>query len=428
MVTITKINALEILDSRGNPTIQVMVETSDGNCAQASVPSGASTGSKEALELRDNDKNRYLGKGVQKAIANIHQKIAPILLGKDLTDLALLDQIMMDLDGDLFKQNLGANSILGVSLAIAKAKSLAEKKPLFQVIGKHDEYVLPVPMMNIINGGSHADNSVDIQEFMIMPAGFDSFKEAIRAGVEIFHALKSILKQNGLNTAVGDEGGFAPDLPSNESAFEIIMQSIDKAGYRAGEQIFLAMDAAASEFYQDGKYVLTSEGKSYNSLEFIDYLNNLVNSYPLISIEDGLDESDWDGWSLLTQKLGDKIQLVGDDLFVTNAKILQEGIDKKIANAILIKPNQIGSLKETLLAIDLAEKAGYASVISHRSGETEDSFIADIAVATSATQIKTGSLCRSDRIAKYNRLLTIEDLLGKKARYAGKSALLVKIN
>lgn len=426
-VTIEKIQAIEILDSRGNPTVQVIAQLSDGAVGKAGVPSGASTGSREALEMRDGDKARYLGKGVKNAVANVNEKFAPTLKGKSIDDLEALDKIMLDMDGDAFKKNLGANAILGVSLALAHAKAASVKKPLYEVLHVTNDYVLPVPMMNIINGGEHADNSVDIQEFMIMPAGFDSFSEALRAGAEIFHTLKKVLNDKGLNTAVGDEGGFAPDLPSNEAAFEVIMQAIEKAGYKAGEQIYLAMDAAASEFYKDGKYVLASEGKSYTSAEFVDYLAGLCERYPIVSIEDGLDESDWEGWKLLTEKLGDKVQLVGDDLFVTNTSILKEGIDKGIANAILIKPNQIGSLQETMQAIKMANDAGYAAVISHRSGETEDTTIADIAVATTATQIKTGSLCRSDRVAKYNRLLTIEAELGEKAKYGGKAALLGKI-
>lgn len=426
-VTIEKIQAIEILDSRGNPTVQVIAQLSDGAVGKAGVPSGASTGSREALEMRDGDKARYLGKGVKNAVANVNEKFAPALKGKSIDDLEALDKIMLDMDGDAFKKNLGANAILGVSLALAHAKAASVKKPLYEVLYVTNDYVLPVPMMNIINGGEHADNSVDIQEFMIMPAGFDSFSEALRAGAEIFHTLKKVLNDKGLNTAVGDEGGFAPDLPSNEAAFEVIMQAIEKAGYKAGEQIYLAMDAAASEFYKDGKYVLASEGKSYTSAEFVDYLAGLCERYPIVSIEDGLDESDWEGWKLLTEKLGGKVQLVGDDLFVTNTSILKEGIDKGIANAILIKPNQIGSLQETMQAIKMANDAGYAAVISHRSGETEDTTIADIAVATTATQIKTGSLCRSDRVAKYNRLLTIEAELGEKAKYGGKAALLGKI-
>ncbi len=427
MSTIEKIQAIEILDSRGNPTVQVQVSLSDGAVGKACVPSGASTGSREALEMRDGDKGRYQGKGVLQAVANVNEKLAPALVGKAIDDLAALDKIMLDMDGDAFKKNLGANSILGVSLALAHAKAASVGKPLYEVLHVTNSYVLPVPMMNILNGGEHADNSVDIQEFMVMPAGFDSFSEALRAGAEIFHTLKKVLHDKGLNTAVGDEGGFAPDLPSNEAAFEVIMEAIEKAGYKAGEQIYLAMDAASSEFYKDGKYVLASEGKSYTSAEFVDYLADLVDRYPLVSIEDGLDESDWDGWKLLTEKLGDKVQLVGDDLFVTNTTILKEGIDKGIGNAILIKPNQIGSLSETFAAIKMADDADYAAVISHRSGETEDTTIADIAVASTATQIKTGSLCRSDRVAKYNRLLSIEAELGDKASYAGKAGLLGKI-
>lgn len=425
--TIEKIQAIEILDSRGNPTVQVIATLSDGATGKAGVPSGASTGSREALELRDGDKARYLGKGVKKAVANVNEKFAPALKGKSIDDLRALDKIMLDMDGDDFKKNLGANAILGISLALAHAKAASLKKPLYEVLHVTHDYVLPVPMMNIINGGEHADNSVDIQEFMIMPAGFSTFSEALRAGSEIFHTLKKVLHDKGLNTAVGDEGGFAPDLGSNEEAFEVIMEAIDKAGYKAGEQIYLAMDAASSEFYKDGKYVLASEGKEYTSAEFVDYLAGLCERYPIVSIEDGLDESDWDGWKLLTEKLGGKVQLVGDDLFVTNTTILKEGIEKGIANAILIKPNQIGSLSETLDAIKMAHDANYAAIVSHRSGETEDTTIADIAVATTATQIKTGSLCRSDRVAKYNRLLTIEAELGEKAQYGGKAALLGKI-
>lgn len=424
MSEITSIQALEILDSRGNPTVQVTVGLSDGAVGVAKVPSGASTGSREALELRDGDATRFGGKGVLKAVANVNDVIAPKLIGKSIQDLAALDSIMLEMDGDAFKKNLGANAILGVSLGLAHAKAASLKQPLYAILHEgNGKYQLPVPMMNILNGGEHADNSVDIQEFMIMPIGFSSFHEALRAGAEIFHTLKSVLKAKGLNTAVGDEGGFAPDLSSNEEAFEMIMDAIQKAGYKAGEQVFLAMDAAASEFYQDGKYVLASENKSYTAAEFIDYLSGLVAKYPIVSIEDGLAENDWDGWALMTQALGDKVQLVGDDIFVTNPTIFQEGIDKGIANAILIKPNQIGSLTETFTAIDMAKKAGYGAIVSHRSGETEDTSIADIAVASTATQIKTGSLCRSDRIAKYNRLLTIEAELGDNAVYGGKSAL-----
>lgn len=425
--TVESINALEILDSRGNPTVQVTVTLSDGTKGTACVPSGASTGSREALELRDGDKSRYQGKGVTKAIANIAEKLAPALKGKSIESLDALDKIMLDIDGDDFKKNIGANAILGVSLALAHAKAASLKKPLYEILHVGGDFVLPVPMMNILNGGEHADNSVDIQEFMIIPAGFDSFREALRAGAEIFHTLKKVLADKGLSTGVGDEGGFAPNLGSNEEALQVIMEAIDKAGYKAGEQVYLALDVAASELYEDGKYVLASENKTFDAEGFVDYLADLTDRYPIVSVEDGLDESDWDGWKILTEKLGSKIQLVGDDLYVTNTKIFKEGIDKGIANAILIKPNQIGSLSETFEAIKMADEAGYAAVISHRSGETEDTTIADIAVATTATQIKTGSLCRSDRVAKYNRLLTIESELGNKARYGGKAALLGKI-
>ena len=419
--TVQNVKALEILDSRGNPTVQVTVTLSDGAQGTAGVPSGASTGSREALELRDGDKARYLGKGVTKAVANVNEKLGPALKGKAIDDLTALDKIMLDLDGDDFKKNLGANAILGVSLALAHAKAASLKKPLYAVLHNTTGYTLPVPMMNIVNGGEHADNSVDIQEFMIMPAGFNSFHEALRAGSEIFHTLKKVLHDKGLSTGVGDEGGFAPDLGSNEEALQVIMEAIAKAGYKAGEQIYLALDVAASELYENGKYSLASEGKTFTSAEFVDYLAGLVERYPIVSIEDGLDESDWDGWKILTDKLGGKVQLV------TNTRIFKEGIEKGIANAILIKPNQIGSLSETLQAIKMAEDAGYAAIVSHRSGETEDTTIADIAVATSATQIKTGSLCRSDRVAKYNRLLTIEAELGNEVRYGGKAALLGKI-
>ena len=425
--TIANIHAIEILDSRGNPTVQATVELSNGARGTARVPSGASTGSREALELRDGDKTRYLGKGVEKAVANVNGSILAALKGRPIDDLTVLDRVMLDLDGDPFKKNLGANAMLGVSLALAHAKAASLGKALYEVLPGTGKYELPVPMMNIVNGGEHADNSVDIQEFMIMPAGFTRFREALRAGAEIFHTLKQVLHEKGLNTAVGDEGGFAPDLSSNEEAFEVIMQAIEKAGYKAGEQIFLAMDAAASEFHRDGKYLLSAENTSYSAGEFVDYLGALVDKYPIISIEDGLGESDWDGWKVMTEKLGGKVQLVGDDIFVTNPTIFREGIEKNIANAILIKPNQIGALSQTFEAIEMAGEAGYAAIVSHRSGETEDTTIADIAVASTATQIKTGSLCRSDRIAKYNRLLTIEDALGDQAVYAGKTALLGKI-
>lgn len=428
MSKIQHIQAIEILDSRGNPTLSVEVALDSGVTGSACVPSGASTGSREALELRDGDKSRYMGKGVLKAVEHVNKIIQPALIGKDVVDQSQLDQIMLDLDGTENKSKLGANAILGASLACAHAAANDKKMPLYQYMASLykgcalKDAVLPTPMMNIINGGEHADNNVDIQEFMIVPAGFDSFKEALRAGAEIFHTLKKVLSASGLNTAVGDEGGFAPDLPSNEAAIQIILEAIEKAGYQAGKQIFIALDCASSEFYKDGKYHLASEGKSLSSAEMVDYLADLANRYPIVSIEDGLDESDWAGWKLLTEKLGDKIQLVGDDLFVTNTKILKRGIDEKIGNSILIKFNQIGSLTETLEAIKMAHDANFTCVISHRSGETSDTTIADLAVATNAGQIKTGSLCRSDRVSKYNRLLQIEAQLGDKAQYAGLSA------
>jgi len=420
MSKIVEIIGREILDSRGNPTVEADVILESGVMGTACSPSGASTGSREALELRDGDKSRYMGKGVLKAVANINDKIGPSLIGQEVDQQPLLDQIMLDLDGTENKEGLGANAILAVSLAAAKAAATENKKPLYQQIGTGS--LLPVPMMNIINGGEHADNNVDIQEFMILPVGVASFSEALRCGAEIFHTLKSVLNAKGLNTAVGDEGGFAPDLGSNEEALQAIAEAVEKAGYKLGEEVFLGLDVASSEFYVDGKYELASEGKSLTSDEFACYLEDWVNRYPIISIEDGMDEGDWDGWKILTEKLGDRIQLVGDDLFVTNTKILAEGIQKKIANSILIKVNQIGTLTETLAAIDMAHQAGYTVVVSHRSGETEDTTIADLAVATNAGQIKTGSLCRSDRVAKYNRLLRIEEQLGDAAIYPGKKA------
>ncbi|WP_435931168.1 phosphopyruvate hydratase [Moraxella bovoculi] len=411
-VEIKDIIAREILDSRGNPTIEADVILANGVCGRAAAPSGASTGSREALELRDGDKSRYLGKGVKKAVSNVNSQIRTALLDKDVTDQNELDRILIDLDGTENKGNLGANATLAVSLAAARAAAIAKNLPLHQYIANlrgQTSLTMPVPMMNILNGGAHADNTVDIQEFMIEPVGFNSFSESLRAGTEIFHSLKSVLKSQGLNTAVGDEGGFAPNLRSNEEAITVIMQAIEQAGYKAGQDIYLALDCASSEFYKNGQYILEGEGnKAFTSEGFADYLASLVRQYPIISIEDGLDESDWDGWAYLTKQLGDKVQLVGDDLFVTNPKILREGIDKNIANAILIKFNQIGTLTETLDAIYLAKENGYATVISHRSGETEDSTIADLAVGTAAGQIKTGSLCRSDRVAKYNQLLRIE--------------------
>lgn len=423
MPAITDIRAREILDSRGNPTIEADVTLEGGIMGRAAAPSGASTGSREALELRDGDAARYLGKGVKNAVANVNSSIRAALLKTDAADQKTLDEKMLALDGTENKAKLGANATLAVSLAAAKAAAQAANKPLYQHIANlrgQNTLTMPVPMMNILNGGEHADNNVDIQEFMIEPVGFDSFSEALRAGTEIFHSLKSVLRGKGLNTAVGDEGGFAPDLRSNEEAITVILQAIEKAGYKAGDNIHLALDCAASEFYKDGKYVLAGEGnKAFSSEGFSDYLADLVRQYPIISIEDGLDESDWDGWAYLTKVLGNKCQLVGDDLFVTNPKILQEGIDKSIANAILIKFNQIGTLTETLDAIYLAKDNGYATVISHRSGETADFTIADLAVATAAGQIKTGSLCRSDRVAKYNQLLRIEEKVS--AAYRGKA-------
>ncbi len=425
MSKIVDIKAFEVLDSRGNPTVSAEVILESGAVGSACAPSGASTGSREALELRDGDKSRYLGKGVLKAVENINTTIRDLLLGKDATDQRALDQAMLDADGTENKTNLGANAILAVSLAAAKAAAIAKNVPLYQHIaeinGTAGKYSMPVPMMNILNGGEHADNNVDIQEFMIQPVGAKNFSEALRTGAEIFHALKKVLSEKGLSTAVGDEGGFAPNLPSNEEALQVIGQAVANAGYKLGEDVTLALDCAASEFYKDGKYDLSGEGKTFSAEEFSDYLANLSSKYPIISIEDGLDESDWDGWAYLTKKLGDKIQLVGDDLFVTNTKILKEGIDKKIANSILIKFNQIGSLTETLNAIKMAQDAGYTAVISHRSGETEDTTIADLAVATAAGQIKTGSLCRSDRVSKYNRLLRIEAELNGSAPYRGRA-------
>ncbi|SMN11726.1 Enolase [uncultured Candidatus Thioglobus sp.] len=416
---IAQIKAREILDSRGNPTIQADVILDNGTMGSAMVPSGASTGVREALELRDGDKSRYLGKGVLKAVAFINTEINDALKGFDIADLTKIDETMIALDGTETKSRLGANAILAVSLAAAHTNANAQNKPLYDTLNLGATYKLPVPMMNIINGGEHANNSVDIQEFMIIPAGAPSFKEALRYGAEIFHSLKSVLEAQGLNTAVGDEGGFAPDLASNEEAITVILEAIEKAGYVAGKDIFIGIDAASSEFYENGTYNLASENRSLTSAQFADYLANWVEKYPVISIEDGMDEGDWEGWDLLTQKLGDKVQLVGDDLFVTNSKILKQGIDKSIANSILIKVNQIGTLSETFAAMAMAEKAGYTCVMSHRSGETEDTTIADLAVATGCGQIKTGSLSRSDRLAKYNRLLRIEEELGDKADYPG---------
>ncbi|WP_353232617.1 phosphopyruvate hydratase [Pseudomonas helleri] len=424
MAKIVDIKGREVLDSRGNPTVEADVLLDNGIIGSACAPSGASTGSREALELRDGDKSRYLGKGVLKAVANINGPIRDLLLGKDPVDQKALDHAMIALDGTENKGSLGANAILAVSLAAAKAAAQDQDLPLYAHIanlnGSPGVYSMPVPMMNIINGGEHADNNVDIQEFMVQPVGAKTFSDALRMGTEIFHHLKAVLKARGLNTAVGDEGGFAPNLASNEDALKVISEAIANAGYTLGTDVTLALDCAASEFYEDGKYNLSGEGQVFSSEGFAEYLKGLTQRYPIISIEDGLDESDWDGWKILTDKIGEKVQLVGDDLFVTNTKILKEGIDKKIANSILIKFNQIGTLTETLEAIQMAKAAGYTAVISHRSGETEDSTIADLAVGTSAGQIKTGSLCRSDRVSKYNQLLRIEEQLGTKAKYNGR--------
>lgn len=425
MTKIVDIKAFEILDSRGNPTVMAEVILDDGSVGSATAPSGASTGSREALELRDGDKSRYLGKGVLKAVNNINTTIKNLVVGMDALDQRAVDNAMIKADGTDFKTVLGANAILAVSLANAKAAAISKKVPLYAHIadinGTPGKYSMPVPMMNIINGGEHADNNVDIQEFMVQPVGAKTFAEALRMGAEIFHNLKKILHDKGLNTAVGDEGGFAPNLPSNEDALKVIAEAVEKAGYKLGDNVTLALDCASSEFYKDGKYDLAGEGRVFTTNEFSDYLADLANKYPIISIEDGKDESDWDGWADLTNKIGHKIQLVGDDLFVTNTKILKQGIEKKIANSILIKFNQIGSLSETLDAIKMAQDAGYTAVISHRSGETEDTTIADLAVATAAGQIKTGSLCRSDRVSKYNRLLRIEAELGAAAPYKGRA-------
>ena len=422
MAEIVDIKAYEVLDSRGNPTVEADVVLASGALGSACAPSGASTGSREALELRDGDKSRYLGKGVTKAVANINTDIRDLLMGMDAEDQRAIDKAMIDADGTENKAKFGANAILAVSLAAAKAVAAEKGIPLYQRIaqinGTEGQYTMPVPMMNILNGGEHADNNVDIQEFMIQPVAAPTFAEALRIGAEIFHALKKVLAGRGLSTAVGDEGGFAPNLPSNEAALEVIAEAVSNAGYTLGEDVTLALDCAASEFYKEGKYKLSGEGKEFDAAGFAAYLDGLSQRYPIISIEDGMDESDWDGWAALTELTGERVQLVGDDLFVTNTSILKRGIDNNIANSILIKFNQIGSLSETLDAIKMAKDAGYTAVISHRSGETEDTTIADLAVATSAGQIKTGSLCRSDRVAKYNRLLRIEAELG--AAYRGR--------
>ena len=425
MSKILELRGREILDSRGNPTVEADIRLASGAAGRAAVPSGASTGSREAVELRDGGE-RYLGKGVQKAVAFLNGEIRESLIGLGDTDQQALDQSMIELDGTDNKARVGANAILAASLAFTQAQAAEQAKPLFQLLGEAP-YQMPVPMMNIINGGAHADNSVDIQEFMILPVSAASFSEALRYGTEVFHALKSVLKQQGMNTAVGDEGGFAPDLPSNTASLETIMVAVEKAGFKPGKDIYLGLDVASSEFYKNGVYSLESEGKEFDAAGFTDFLAGLVDAFPVISIEDGMDESDWAGWAVLSERLGATVQLVGDDLFVTNTAILAEGIEKKIGNSILIKPNQIGTLTETLNAINMAVAADYSAVVSHRSGETEDATIADIAVGTAATQIKTGSLCRSDRMAKYNQLLRIEEILGSNAQYAGSAAFPVRI-
>jgi enolase 1/2/3 len=428
MSKIKEVEGLEILDSRGNPTVEAEVVLASGARGRAAVPSGASTGSREAHELRDGDKKRYLGKGVTKAVANVNGEIRRAVTGLDAADQEKVDRKMIELDGTSNKARLGANALLAVSLAAAKAHAADKGVALYEALaGGKKELTMPLPMMNIINGGAHADNSVDIQEFMILPVGAPTFAECLRYGVEVFHALKAVLKAKGLNTAVGDEGGFAPDLGSNEEALQTIEEAVEKAGYTLGREIYLGLDVASTEFFANGKYTLESEDRTFTSAEFADYLEDLVARYPIVSVEDGMAESDWDGWGILSGSLRDKIQLVGDDLFVTNTEILAEGIEKKIANSILIKPNQIGTLTETLAAIEMATKAGYSAVVSHRSGETEDATISDIAVATGATQIKTGSLCRSDRLAKYNQLLRIERALGARARFDGARAFPVSL-
>jgi enolase len=425
---IASVHGRQLLDSRGNPTVEVDVRLESGAFGRAAVPSGASTGEHEALELRDGDKKRYLGKGVAKAVANVNGEIRRAVTGLDAGDQEKLDRKMIELDGTSNKARLGANAILAVSLAAAKAHAADKGVALYESLaGGKKELTMPLPMMNIINGGAHADNSVDIQEFMILPVGAPTFAECLRYGVEVFHALKAVLKAKGLNTAVGDEGGFAPDLGSNEEALQTIEEAVEKAGYTLGREIYLGLDVASTEFFANGKYALESEDRTFTSAEFADYVEDLVARYPIVSVEDGMAESDWEGWGILSGSLRDKIQLVGDDLFVTNTEILAEGIEKKIANSILIKPNQIGTLTETLAAIEMATKAGYSAVVSHRSGETEDATIADIAVATGATQIKTGSLCRSDRLAKYNQLLRIERALGARAKFDGAHAFPVSL-
>jgi len=422
MTRIADVSAIEILDSRGFPTVEAELVLESGARGRAAVPSGASTGSREAIELRDGDADRYGGKGVARAVANVNGEIRAAIIGQPVDDQTALDALLIELDGTQNKERLGANATLAVSLAAAHARAAAAELPLFMSLAALDEYTMPVPMMNIINGGAHADNSVDIQEFMILPVGAPSFAESLRYGAEVFHALKRVLKARGLNTAVGDEGGFAPDLASNEEALRVIAEAVDRAGYTLGREIFLGLDVASTEFFSDGRYTLESENRSFDSREFASYLEDLLSRYPIVSIEDGMAEDDWDGWAAFSKRMRDRVQLVGDDLFVTNTGILAQGIERGIANSILIKPNQIGTLSETIAAIDMAVDADYSAVVSHRSGETEDATIADLAVASRATQIKTGSLSRSDRLAKYNQLLRIEKLLGGRARYAGPAA------
>jgi enolase len=427
MSAIKDVRALEILDSRGNPTVEAVVELATGARGRAAVPSGASTGSREAVELRDGEAQRYLGKGVRRAVANVNGEIRAAILRHAAADQEGLDRKLIELDGTENKSRLGANALLAVSLANAHAAASEANLPLFAHLAARDTYVMPVPMMNIINGGAHADNNVDIQEFMILPVGAPTFAESLRYGVEVFHALKKVLNQRGLNTAVGDEGGFAPDFASNEEALQAIGAAVDAAGYTLGREIYLGLDVASSEFFADGHYHLESEGRKFSSTEFATFLEDLIARYPIISIEDGMAENDWTGWRYLSKRMRDRVQLVGDDLFVTNTRILAQGIEERVANSILVKPNQIGTLTETLGAISMAAAAGYSAVVSHRSGETEDATIADIAVATAATQIKTGSLSRSDRLAKYNQLLRIERLLGDRAKYAGAAAFPVQL-
>jgi enolase len=423
---IVEIHGREVLDSRGNPTVEADVELEDGTVGRAAVPSGASTGSREAVELRDGDAARYLGRGVRTAVQHVNGALRDALVGRDAEDQAGLDRRMLELDGTDNKSGLGANAILAISLAAARAVAAARRLPLYRHLGGDDAVVMPVPMMNIVNGGAHADNSLDIQEFMILPAGLPDFGSALRCGAEVFHHLKKILHGRGLSTAVGDEGGFAPDLPSNEAALAVILEAVAAAGYQAGQDVWLGLDVASTEFFRDGVYQLASENRRFTAAQFTDYLAALADRYPIVSIEDGMAEADWEGWGFLTRRLGKRLQLVGDDLFVTNTEILARGISEGVANAVLVKPNQIGTLTETLAAIEMAVKAGYGAVVSHRSGETEDSTIADLAVGSRATQIKTGSLSRSDRVAKYNQLLRIEEELGARARYAGRDAFPVR--